>query len=150
MEDLQIQYNRSYKELDIIYHRYAASCGLSDSAFWLLYYIADQSTKYTQREICADWSVSPQTINTALKQLEQKQIVTLKAVGTNRKNKVISLTSKGIKLVSKTIQPVLEAEQNAFASLKESEQKQLLKLTQKQIALLRESMNQISSTSSED
>ena len=55
--------NQNDKILDELYHSYAASVHLSDTAFWILYIAWTQGDGCTQKEICDSWSYSRQTIN---------------------------------------------------------------------------------------
>lgn len=64
-------FNQIYKEMDETYHLYAKQHGLSDANLWLLYSLYE-SEALTQKEICSVWHYSPQTINSALKNLEKK------------------------------------------------------------------------------
>ena len=61
--------NQHLKETDAIYHSAAVRFGLSDSAFWILYAIADSQRTYTQNELCGAWSYSKQTVNSAIQSL---------------------------------------------------------------------------------
>ncbi|MFA7100960.1 MAG: helix-turn-helix domain-containing protein [Bacilli bacterium] len=133
---LLADFNQMHKSMEAIYHNYAMSCGLSDSAFWLLYSVAEHQETYTQAELCLDWSFSPKTINSALKLLEKKGLVKLVGVSNNRKSKRISFTSEGRKLYKRYILPVMQAEDNALSALTPQEQSQLLFLTKKNKELL--------------
>lgn len=64
-------FNQIYKEMDETYHLYAKQHGLSDANLWLLYSLYE-SEALTQKEICSVWHYSPQTINSALKNLEKQ------------------------------------------------------------------------------
>lgn len=69
-------FNQIYKEMDIIYHDYAKTCGLSNMAYWILYSVAESNEYFTQRDFCNDWFFAPQTVNSALKDLEKKILST--------------------------------------------------------------------------
>ena len=69
--------NRLHKRMDAVYHAYAKQTGLSDAAFWLLYSLYERGAPGTQKDLCNLWFFSPQTINSALKALEQKGLLTL-------------------------------------------------------------------------
>ena len=66
------QFNLFYRELDEIYHQYAARQGIGDAALWLLYSLRESPEPMTQRQLCAEWHSPPQTVNSALKRLEQQ------------------------------------------------------------------------------
>lgn len=142
--------NQSYKELDNVYHSYAKENDLSDTAFWVLYSLWERGESYTQRELCTDWFYSPQTVNSALKLLEQQGLIRLVQTPQNRRNKSILLTEKGTALGENVIMPLLQAERRAFSELSERERTGLLSATQRHITLLKSEVNKISNVSSED
>lgn len=143
-----VWYNRVYKEIDELYHNYAKGYGLSDSAFWMLYSLMERMLlkkegAYTQKELCDDWSFSRQTVNSALKSLEMQGIIMLAAIEGNRKNKEILLTEKGEEIVKRSIIPLMEAEQEAFSKMGDSDRFKFLKLTQKYKDLLKEELERM-------
>lgn len=143
-------FNQIYKEMDDIYHSYALSQGLSDTALWILYVIWTHDGAYTQREVCAEWSYSPQTINTALKGLEKQGLVELVLASGSRKNKRIYLTSAGRDLAEKSIKPLVEAECNSFAGLSGQESAMLLALMRKYTKILQEETEKMKNKKPED
>lgn len=142
--------NQAYKETDEIYHNYAKAYGISDTAFWILYSLWDRESAYTQRDFCLEWFYSPQTINSSLKGLEAQGYIELSLMPGNRKNKQILFTPKGKMLAEKVIVPLMQAEQDSFAGLEETEREILLSVTQKRIELLKIETNKIVELSSED
>lgn len=81
-------FNKICKETNVIYHNYASSKGVSDTTFWILYSIYYYGEGITQTDICEEWFYSAQTINSALKSMEQKDLslssLLLKAKKTSR------------------------------------------------------------------
>lgn len=130
-------FNQCYKEMDILYHNYARQAGLSDSAFWILYCISEHNSVFTQRDLCNNWFFTPQTVNSALKDMERHDIITLEPVPGNKKNKSIQLTQTGILLVQRVVLPLMQAEQDSFAALSESAQAMLLRTTQAYVSILK-------------
>ncbi len=137
------EFNQVHKEMDIVYHNYAKDSGLSDTAFWILYSVSEHNGSFTQRELCNDWSFTPQTVNSALKDLEKRNIITLESVPGNRKNKWIKLTEEGKALVNLSVIPLMQAEWDSFTALTEDERNLLLSTTQKHISILRDRIRQI-------
>lgn len=131
------EYNRLYKESDILYHNYARSCGLSDMAYWILYSIAEGNEFFTQRDFCNDWFFAPQSVNSALKDLERKNIIFLEAVPGNRKNKLIKPTANGKEFIEEYISPLIAAECESFASLSHDECELMLYTIRKYMAELK-------------
>lgn len=143
-------FNQIVKEMDDQYHNYAKSCGLSDSALWVLYSLWENGKISSQRELCAEWFYSPQTVNSALKTLEKQGFVTLEPSPGGGRNKQILFTNAGKDLVEKIIPPLMEAEMGALADLGDQGREELLSLTQKYVALMRANLKRISDHSSED
>lgn len=89
-------YNQLIKEMDDLYRVYAKNCNLSETAFWILYCIREREKEaFTQREICDYWFYTPQTVNSALKNMTEEGLLILRTEEDNRKNKRIYLTEKG-------------------------------------------------------
>lgn len=143
-------YNQLIKKIDQLYHNYAKSSGLSDTMFWIIYCIQERSEAYTQKELCDIWFYSKQTVNSALKNLEEQKLIELKPSTDNQKNKQIFLTRSGQELAMNVIQPLMEAEEIAFSKLGEKNFDEFLKLTQKHIDLLDVEIKKIMNMSSED
>lgn len=130
-------YNQIYKEMDIVYHGYAKSCGLSDMAYWILYSMAESDEYFTQRDFCREWFFAPQTVNSALKDLEKKDIIFLEAVPENKKNKLIKPTENGKKFINNVILPLIKTECESFETLSKEECELMLSITKKYISVLK-------------
>ena len=135
------QVNQTYKEEDELYRRLARYSGLSEAAFWILYTVELAPGPVTQAEVCGYLSLSKQTINSALKQLEQTGHIRLTG-GPGRK-KYLQLTEAGRALSRRTIGPVLELEERVFLGLTEEERASLLALERKYLSLLLRESEQI-------
>lgn len=135
------QVNQTYKEEDELYRRLARYSGLSEAAFWILYTVELASGPITQTEVCGYLSLSKQTINSALKQLEQTGHIRL-TDGPGRK-KYLQLTETGRALSQRTIGPVLALEERTFLGLTEEERASLLALELKYLSLLLQESEQI-------
>ena len=135
--------DQASKEVDGMYHAYAKSCGMSDSEQWFLYSLWLHDRGCTQKEFCAEWFYSPQTINSALKALEAKGFIRLEFVPGSRKNKNIVFTPEGEAVCSRYIDPLLEAEKAAFCGLDEIEMIEYMRLTKKYNSLLRDEIGKL-------
>lgn len=143
-------FNQAHKKMNVLYHDYAKSIGLSDAAFWLLYSVYEHGRPCTQKDLCQAWFYAPQTINSAIKAMEEQGYIMLELAPKSRKNKQILFTEKGMEFVKEKIVPLVQAEERSFERLDEKEREQLLEITQKHIALLEEEINRIEEMSSED
>ena len=137
------EYNQLQKNFERLYHKFARQCGLSDTAFWILYSVKECEEAFTQKELCEEWFYSKQTVNSALKQLQTQGIIKLIPLPGNKKNKQIYLTEEGELLVAKTVVPLMKAEQQALGSLNGKERKKFLSLTKKYMVELQIKINEI-------
>ena len=117
-----------YRESDKLYYELARNCGLSETAYWILYAIEVSGGSITQREIASNFSYSKQTVNSALKTLEARGLVELDYVEGSRKSKLVSLTPDGRAFSDERIRPAIAAEDRAFTSLAPDERLELLRL----------------------
>ena len=139
-------FNQAHKRMDGLYHAYAKSVGLTDTAFWLLYTLYESDRPCTQKDLGEVCFYAPQTINSAMKALEDKGLIRLELAPESRKNKHVLLTNTGEKLLKQKIAPLVQAEERSFDRLTEQERKALLGLTEKHIGLLQEEINRIASS----
>lgn len=114
MDPRVVRYNQYYKELERLYQQHIKKLGMSETAFWIFYSIYESDVPYTQKTLCEDWFYTKQTINSALKNMEQQGWICLKAVPGNRKKKEIFLTEEGNSMVEQYILPLAEAEKKTF------------------------------------
>lgn len=137
------EFNQIYKEMDIVYHKYAKNCGLSDMAYWILYSIAENDKYFTQRDFCNEWFFAPQTVNSALKDLEKKNIIFLEAVPENKKNKLIKPTENGEQFIKRYILPLINAECKTFGSMPKEECELMLTSTKKYLSALKDNVKSL-------
>ncbi len=118
-----------YKRMDDLYHAISLKIGISDAAFLVLYSIAESGTGCQQKDIAYQYAISRQTVNSASKKLEENGFIQL-TPGKGR-NMLLTFTEKGKEFAEKNILPVIDMENNAFNTLTEIEQKELLRLAEK-------------------
>lgn len=113
------EFNQLLKKMDSVYDKLAKSSGISDTAFWIIYTVKNEKETYKQKDLCVMWSYSKQTINSALKKLEEQNIIQLESVPENKKDKKIILTEYGEKIAKELIEPVNEIERKSLRNIKE-------------------------------
>ncbi|MDO4267854.1 MAG: MarR family winged helix-turn-helix transcriptional regulator [Eubacteriales bacterium] len=138
IEGWRAEYNRLYKELDYYYFEAAAKANLSETAFWILYSICDSPEPWTQSELCREWYYSKQTINSAVKRLEQMGFVELKASKGRGNRKILALTETGRRYCDEEIMPLIQAELDAFSAFSQEEGELLLSLMRRQLKHMKE------------
>ncbi len=131
------------KEFDEVYHKLATYFNLSDSSFWILYDLYTAKDGYTQKELCDNWYVSKQTINSAIKYLLKKEYITLTHEEDNKKNKKIFLSDKGRDIAQKTIEKVLEIENKSFINIDIKEMNIVINFFKKQATILKSETNKL-------
>lgn len=93
--------NCQIKEVDAIYYKIATSFKLSESAFWILYMLADTGQECSQQEISRQLSISRQTVNSAIQSLVQKGYMFLERSSISSRRKNIRMTGKNDKFYKK-------------------------------------------------
>lgn len=133
--------NRLYKELDDIYHDISVRLGISDSVLIILYSIVEMGDGCIQKDISEKFSISRQTINSAIKKLQSQGYIILKQ-GKGR-DMHIYLTPDGKKYAEGIVGPVMELENSVFKEMSPEESREFLRLSQKYVSLFREKVKQI-------
>lgn len=123
------------KEFDTVYTMFAKSCGLSETEFWSLLMIRSGVT--TQAEISDQLFLSPQTVNSAFKQLVKKGLVRLEPLEHNQRTKQVIVTQAGEQFMEQYIDRMLDMERQSWQLMEERERVMLTQLTRKYCGLLR-------------
>lgn len=89
-----------YKENTAIYRDLSVRMGMTESTFWILYTLRVEEAPVTQSDMCAILGYPKQTVNSALKKLEQEGLLTLSG-GRGRGGRPIRLTETGMKLAER-------------------------------------------------
>lgn len=119
---LLAQYNELYKRSDDVYRTLARHYGLSECAFWILYVMSEEGGAFTQSMLRDKLSISKQTINSALKNLEGMGYIRLEAVKGNQKSKEIIVTEAGLIFTAETVEKVILMDMQAFEEFTAEEQ----------------------------
>lgn len=122
--------NCQIREVDAIYYKIATSFKLSESAFWILYILADTGQECSQQEISKKLSISKQTVNSAIQSLVQKGYIVLERSSIPSRRKNVRMTNRGKCFVRKHITPLQNAEREAFLKMNHSDQEQYVSLAQ--------------------
>ncbi len=130
------RYNYLSGEINAVYHEMSLKLGLSDSAMIVLYTICDSKDHCPLQDICRRSGLSKQTVNSAIRKLEGKNIVYLEA--SDAKSKNVCLTRNGKELAEKTAIRIIEAENDIFAAWPEEDVERYLELTERFLLDLRE------------
>ncbi len=134
------EFNTVIKEIDAVYGEMAKHSGLTDSAFWALYYLGQMEGDRTQKAICEQWALSKQTVNNAIRDLQKAGYICLAESATDKRSKQILLTEKGQRFSAEHIGNIFCIEAAVFAGMTQSERSTLVKINQKYLKLLRQEM----------
>lgn len=130
------EFNLLSKEISDTYAELNRSLGISGSVFDILYTISNLGDGCLQKDICAMSFTSKQTINSAIRKMEQEKLLYL-TPGKGREMH-IHLTSAGKKIMEEKIYPVIQTENQIFEEMSESERKEYIRLTRKYLQRMRE------------
>lgn len=135
------RYNRILSEINAVYHEIALKQGFSDSIMSILYIIADNDGTCLISDLVKQSGLNKQTINSALRKLEEESILYLEAAG--GRSKRIVLTEKGTSVVHNTVDRVIAVENKIYSSWKPEEWALYLELTERYLNELKEKMKEI-------
>lgn len=123
-------------QIDEFYHTLAQGLGLSDSALWVLWSLAELGEGCTQKDICRQFFLSKQTVHSSVRKLERDGVLSLRP----REGREVSLflTDRGRELVREKVLPAMEAERTAAAGLTEAEWRDMIRMSRKWLSLFRE------------
>ncbi len=129
--------DRLYKESDRIYNDYAAHFGMNNTAFWVLYTLSHVDEPVTQNDLCKEWFLPAQTINSAVSGLVKDGLVRLEPIPGTKNRKSIVLTEAGRELCGRTISTVDEIERAAMLDFTEEERELYLSLFRRHLENLK-------------
>lgn len=142
IENQIISFNGLYKNYDELYQNLDKYVGLPRVVAGVLFTLAefDSAGKKicTQKDITDVLLYSKQSVNSAIRQLKEKDYITLENIEGNKKSKNVCLTDKGIRLVQEKIVNIVEAENLAFSRFSEQERNEILSLFSRMIETFRE------------
>lgn len=133
--------NHLMSETDAAYHEAALRLGLSDSTMQILYTLCDRGGDCPLGEIRVLSGVSKQTLNSALRKLEEEGTVYLE--GMDGKRKRVCLTEQGKELAQRTVVRIMEIENGILDSWPREHVEQYLELTRKYLIMFREKTREL-------
>lgn len=99
------------EDIDSLYHQVALKFRMSDSILFVLYMVYINGEQCLLYDIYKSYGISKQTINSAIRKLENNDIVYLEKH--NGKAKKVCLTDKGKSYIKQNAARLFEAECNA-------------------------------------
>lgn len=137
LHDELLEFYSIWKETDAIYRKLAKRSNLSESGYWVFYAVYENKGHCTQKDICDQWSLSKQTVNSALKELEKKGCITLEVSESDRRSKYIVLTNSGRELAGTIIDTIFKLEESTWMKMDEAERTAMLQSSRKYLEIFR-------------
>ena len=108
--------------IDKIYENYAKSKGVGYNEMLLFYILLEENTDIiTQKQICDELEIPKTTLNSIIKNLLNKNLITLKPNENNKKEKFVILTTKGQEYANQLILPLFKIEEEAIQQISDHE-----------------------------
>ena len=136
-EEWVIKRNQIRREVEVFYRDMALKFGLSGTASWILYTLAETEGELSQQTLGEKWNYPKQTVHSAIQKLRKDGYITLSVVPGTRNRKEIKLTDAGKQLAQNTVCRLRDAEKRAAGKLSEAERRQYLELSEKYLDFLK-------------
>lgn len=120
--------------IDEVYHEAAVRLGLSDSAMWILYALAQSEKGLTQTQLSVMCGISKQTINSSVAKLLKEGFLEMR---TGVRNSPLGVTKKGENLIREKISRLIDAENAAINAWTSKEQEQFLRYNEEYLERLK-------------
>ena len=109
-------------QIDGVYEAYGKSCKLdSPNLLWILYALND-GERHSQKQICDDWDIPRSTANTIIKDLEDKNYITLSQIKGERRELLISLTPSGKEYADGILSDLYKREKEIYSKIEAPEE----------------------------
>lgn len=104
-------------QIDGLYDEYGRKSKISSlNLLWILYALND-GKKHSQKNLCDDWAIPRSTANTIIKELENKNYVTLSQIAGQRRELLISLTPLGKDYADNILKDLYQKEKEIYKSI---------------------------------
>lgn len=122
-------YTTLWRESNTLYEDWAKKYDLSYYELLVLLSLSESDGICRQKDICCQWTLPKQTVNTILKNFTKRSWVTLIPSPEDRRNKDISLTEAGKKVADKTAKALHSHECAVLNALGSEHAKALIEAT---------------------
>ena len=128
MENIQNRLIEQLRNMDRVYEEYAKSKGLNYISLMVLAELYELGDGCTQKQISEDTHYPKQSINLVIRAFLNEEVLVLRELPENRKNKGITLTPKGRQLCKDVVEPLLQQEEQVMAQMGEANSCELSRL----------------------
>lgn len=122
-------YTALWRETNSLYEAWAGQHGLSYYELLVILSLSEADGPLRQKDICTQWTLPKQTVNTILKSFQKRSWITLIPSKEDRRNKEILLTDPGRDFVSRTAQAMQQHECMVLESLGSKRAEELIQIT---------------------
>ena len=134
------KYNSLTAEMDAIYHKFALKLGINDSVSEILYVMSYNDGELPLGEICRLSAMSRQTVNSALRKMEDEELIYLESI--DGKSKKVCFTEKGKEYTENTVNKIIEIENEICENWSDKDMKKYIELTEKFVKALDEKVKE--------
>ena len=128
-------------DIDSTYHQLSVRLGLSDSMSFIFYMLYINNGSCELNEIYKISGISKQTINSAVRKLEEDEIIYLEKV--DGRHKKVCTTQKGREYIEQTAGRMYRAEMETFDNWKPEEIEQFISTLEKYNTLFKQQVERI-------
>lgn len=100
-------------QTNALYSEYTASKKINYYVLFVLYTL-DNHNCMTQKKICEYTGMTKQTVNSVIRELKNKEYITLSSGLEDKREKEVILTERGSKYAKEVLTPLYELESNVF------------------------------------
>lgn len=108
--------------IDAFYTNYAKKYNVKENELWILYALND-GKEHSQIEICENWDIPKTTVNTIVKELENKNIIKLVKINNEKRKMYIKLTNYGSEYAENLLAEIYNLEKNIYDNLSFNQEK---------------------------
>lgn len=124
-EQLKFFY-RTFQEIDGLYVSYAKDSGLSEVELYVLEYLCANDEPCTQKEIAEQLMVTKQAVNLAVRHFLSRDLVDLREIKEDRRNKTVRLTEAGRAFAKPIVEKMWDAEMTTIRQLSDEQREQVI------------------------
>ena len=135
------RFNHLIGEIDALYHEAALNFGMPDSAMRVLYTVCVEGGSCPIAEIIRQCGMSKQTLNSALRRLEEEGTIVLQADSGRRKR--VCLTDLGRARTEQTVERLIEMENRIYETWTQEERDSHIGLTQRYLEAFAKGMEEL-------
>ena len=109
-------FGRAIYHVDSFYDEFAKRSNVSSALLWVLYALNDGKS-HTQVEISTDWELPKTTVNTVIKEIQQKEYIELIPIKGKRREMAIVLTESGKEYADSVLSELYKKEATVYQTL---------------------------------